>query len=103
MSAAPRLEFAIITVAQQGVVVRIGFDENVPTVAAISTRRSAARDVFLPPKCDAAIAAVSGLYRYFCFVGKHVFTRESNWKALYDNRREIIRQGWGERQKSAPR
>ena len=95
MSAALGLEFAIVAVTQQRVVVGIGLDENIATVPAIATGRSAARDVLLPAKRDATIAAISRFYRYFCFVGKHLFTRESNRKTSKVYRREIIRQGWG--------
>src|SRR5580704_7437835 len=72
VSAAPGFEFTIVTVAQQSVVVRIGFDVDVAAVAAITARGAATGDVLLPAKRDAAIATVARFDRDFCFVGKHV-------------------------------
>ena len=71
MAAAIRVEFAVVAITQQRVVVRIRFEVNVATVPAIAARRAAARDVLLPAKRDAAISAVARLHQYFCFVNKH--------------------------------
>jgi hypothetical protein len=72
MSPAFCLELAVVAIPQQRVVVRIRFDENIPAIAAVATRRAAARDVLLPPKRDTTVAAIPSLYRYFCFIRKHV-------------------------------
>ena len=69
--AAVGFEFAIVAVTQKSVVVGIRFKVNAAAMAAVAARRSAARDVLLPAKGYAAIAAVAGLDRYFCFVSKH--------------------------------
>ena len=52
-------------------------------MAAIAARRTAPRDVLLPPKCDAAVAAVAALHQDFGFINKHgspvskVYTKEA--------------------------
>ena len=71
MAAASSFEFAIVTVAKERVVVRVRFDVNVAAVSAIATRWAAARDVLLPAKREAAVAAVAGLHHDFRFVSKH--------------------------------
>jgi hypothetical protein len=71
MAAAPGFELAIVAVAKERVVVRVCFDVNVAAVPAIATRWAAARDVLLPAKREAAIAAVAGLHHDFRFVSKH--------------------------------
>src|SRR5277367_750309 len=68
---AVRLEFTIVAVTQKRVVVGIRFEVNAATVATIATGRAAARDVLLPTKRDAAVAAVARLDRYFRFISKH--------------------------------
>ena len=71
MAAAFRLEFAVETVAQQSVVMGRGFQNHIAAMTAIATGRTAARDIFLPAKGQAAIAAVSADYLNFGFVNKH--------------------------------
>ena len=71
MAAASSFEFAIVAVAKERVVVRVRFDVNVAAVSAIATRWAAARDVLLPAKREAAVAAVAGLHHDFRFVSKH--------------------------------
>ncbi len=95
MAAASGFEFAIVTVAQQGVVVRIGFDVDVAALAAIAAGRAAARDVLLPAKRDAAVAAVAGFDGDFGFIRKH-------GSPDLESLEESIRQGWEQRQKYAP-
>jgi hypothetical protein len=68
MAAASGFKFAIVAITQERVVVWIRFDVNVATVAAIATRRAAARDVLLPAKGDAAVAAVARAYVYLGFI-----------------------------------
>lgn len=71
MAAAIRFEFAIVAVAQKCVVVRIRLEINAAAVAAVASGRTAAGDEFLASKRNATVAAVAGLYQYFCFVNKH--------------------------------
>jgi hypothetical protein len=71
MAAASGFEFAIVAVAKERVVVRVRFDVNIAAVSAIATRWAAARDVLLPAKREAAVAAVAGLHHDFRFVSKH--------------------------------
>src|SRR5258707_429018 len=71
VAAAVALEFAVVAIAQQGVVVGMGFDEDAAAVAAVSAGRPAARNEFLAPKRNAAVAAIAGLHQYFCFVYEH--------------------------------
>src|ERR1700691_399404 len=95
MTAAAGFEFAIVTISQQGIVVRIGFDVDVAALAAISARRAAARDVLLPAKRDAAVAAVAGFDGDFCFIRKH-------GSPDLESLEESICQGWEQKQKYAP-
>ena len=62
MASALGLKFSIVAVAKERVVVRVRFDVDVAAVTAIATRWAAARDILLPAKRDAAIAAIAGLY-----------------------------------------
>src|ERR1700722_17148106 len=71
MAAAVGAKFAIVTVAQQRVVVGVRFEVDVPAIAAVAAGRAAARDVLLPAKRDAAVTAIATLYRNFGFVNKH--------------------------------
>src|SRR5271154_6320653 len=72
VAAANGFEFAIVAVAEERVVVRIGFDVNV-----------------------AALAAVAGFDGDFCFIRKH-------GSPDLESLEESIRQGWEQRQKYAP-
>jgi hypothetical protein len=69
--AAIGFEFAIVAVAQQRVVVGIRLQINAAAMAAVTAGWAAAGDELLASKRNAAIAAVAGLYQYFCFVNKH--------------------------------
>ncbi len=71
VAAAVGLEFAIEAVAQQRVVVRIGFEVNAAAMAAVAARGPAARHEFFAAKRDAAVPAVAGLHVDFGFVNKH--------------------------------
>jgi hypothetical protein len=71
MSAALAFEFAIIPVAQQGVVVGIRFEPHASAVPAISTRWAASRNIFFPPERHAAVPAVPSFHRNFRFINKH--------------------------------
>ena len=62
MTSALGLKFSIVAITKKSVVVRIRLDVDVAAVPAIAAGRSAARDVLLPAKRDAAIAAIAGLY-----------------------------------------
>src|SRR5277367_5412998 len=62
MSAALGLKFPVVAIAQQRVVVRICFDINIAAMPAVASGRAAARDVLLPAKRDAAIAAATRYY-----------------------------------------
>src|SRR5450432_3586195 len=65
------LEFAIVTVAQQSIVVDVGFQENASAVPAVASGRTAARNEFLAPERHASVAAMASLHEYFGFIGKH--------------------------------
>ena len=69
--AAIGFEFAIVAVAKKCVVVGIRLEINATAVATVAAGRAAAGDEFLASKRNAAVAAVTGLYEYFCFVNKH--------------------------------
>src|SRR5882762_5153606 len=71
VTAAIGLEFAIVAVAKQRVVVRVGFQIDVAAMAAVAARRTTARNIFFAPKGHAAVAAVAGLHEYFGFINEH--------------------------------
>src|SRR6266478_1264638 len=71
VAAAIGLEFAIVAVTKQGVVVGIGFEIDAAAMAAVPAGGAAARYVFFAPKGDAAVAAVAGLHQYFGFINEH--------------------------------
>src|SRR5258706_2078201 len=71
VAAAIGLEFAVVAVAQQRVVVGIGLEVDAAAAAAIAAGGSAARNVFFAAKRDAAVAAVTGFYVDFGFVNEH--------------------------------
>src|ERR1700722_2311212 len=73
MATAPSFKFAIVAVAKERVVVRVRFDVDIAAVSAIAARWATARDVLLPAKREAAVAAVAGLHHDFRFVSKHGF------------------------------
>jgi len=65
------LEFAIVAVAQQRVVVWIGFQIDVAAVAAIAAGGTSAWNVFLAPEGHATVAAATGLHENFGFINEH--------------------------------
>src|SRR5438876_9517995 len=65
------LEFAIVAVAQQCVVVRVGFQIDVAAMAAVTAGGTASRNVLLAAKSHAAVAAVAGLHENFGFINEH--------------------------------
>src|SRR5260370_33711466 len=72
------LKFAVVAVAEQGVVVRIGFQINAAPVAAIAARGPAARNKLLAAKSHPAVTAVARLYEYFVFINTPIIIlRES--------------------------
>src|SRR5580704_6356884 len=71
VTSALRQKFAIVAITQQRIVMRIRFDINIAAMPAISTGRATSRDVLLPAKRDAAIAAATGFYRNLSFICKH--------------------------------
>src|SRR5258706_7130083 len=72
MAAAIGLEFAVVAVTQQSIVVRIRFEVNAAAVAAVTSGRPAPRHKFFTPKCYAAVTAIAGLHVDFGFINKHV-------------------------------
>src|SRR5437667_4571242 len=65
------LEFTIVTVSQQRVVVWVGFKINVAAMAAVTAGGTASRNIFFAPESDAAVAAVAGLHENFGFINEH--------------------------------
>jgi hypothetical protein len=65
------LEFTIVTIAKKRVVVRVGLDVDVATIATVATRRAAARDIFFATEGHAAVATIAGLHDNFCFISEH--------------------------------
>jgi hypothetical protein len=53
----------VVTELKQGVLVNGGDQVDVAAAAAVAARRTAARDVFLPPEGHAAVAAVAGFHQ----------------------------------------
>ena len=68
VSPAIGFEFAVVAVAQQRIVVGVGFQIDAAAVAAVAAGRTTARDEFLAAKRHAAVPAVPGFHQYFCFV-----------------------------------
>ena len=64
-------ELAIVAVAQQRIVMRIRFQMHTAAVSAVSSRRSAARNVLLSPERHASVPAIPGLHINFRFINKH--------------------------------
>jgi hypothetical protein len=71
MPSAIRFKLAIVSVAQQRVVVDVRLEINAPTMAAVPARWPTPRNVFLAAKGHAAVPAVSGLHEYFRLINKH--------------------------------
>src|SRR5262249_9446163 len=72
MAAAVGFELAVVAVAEQGVVVGIGFEIDAAAVTTVATRGSATRHKLLATKRNATVAAVAGLHEYLGFVNKHL-------------------------------
>ena len=70
VAAAFGFEFAVVAIAQEGIVVRIGFNIDAAAMTAVAARGSPARNEFFTAKRDTAIAAVAGLYENFSFVNE---------------------------------
>src|SRR5260370_41861097 len=68
VGAAIGLEFAVVAVAQQRVVVLLGFPVDVAAIAAVASGGAAARNIFLAPQGHAAGTPIAGLHEYFCFI-----------------------------------
>src|ERR1700674_5526364 len=64
-------EFAIVTVAEKGVVVDGGFEIDAAAISAITAGRTAARNGFFAAQGHATGAAAAGLHEYFGFLNKH--------------------------------
>ncbi len=71
MAAAISLEFAIVAVAQQRVVVNVGFEIDAAAMTAVAAGGAAAWHVLFTPEGHAAVAAVPGLHEYFRFINEH--------------------------------
>src|SRR5690348_5782283 len=65
------LEFTIIAIAKERVVVGVRLDINVAAIAAVAAGWAAARNVFFAAKGHAAVAAIAGFDKNFGFVSKH--------------------------------
>ena len=55
----------------QGVVALARFHDDVAALAAVAAGRPAARNELLPPKGQAAVAAVAGFYSNCRFIDEH--------------------------------
>jgi hypothetical protein len=71
MAAAIGLEFAIVTVAEQCVVVNVGFEIDAAAMAAVAAGGTATGYVFFAPESHTSIAAIAGLHEYFGFINEH--------------------------------
>src|SRR5258708_28279049 len=56
---------------EQGVLMRSGYQIDIAAAAAIAAAGAAMRDIFLPPKGQAAITAIPCFYVDFDFVDEH--------------------------------
>ena len=73
VAAAVSLEFPVVTVAQQRVVVGIGFKVDTAAASTIAAGGSSAWNVFFATERDAAVATVAGFYVDFGFVNEHFY------------------------------
>src|SRR5690242_15498099 len=71
VATAVSLELAVVPVAQECVVVRVGFQQNASAIAAIAAGGAAPRDVFFTTKGYAAVSAVPRFDQDFGLVNKH--------------------------------
>jgi len=71
VAAAIGLEFAIVPVPEQRVVVRISFEIDAAAMTAVAAGRTAAGHVFFAAEGHAAVAAVSCLHEYFGLINEH--------------------------------
>ena len=65
------LEFAIVAIAEQRVVVRIRFEIDAAAGTAVAAGGTAAGHVFFAPEGHAAVAAVSRFHEYLGFINEH--------------------------------
>ena len=72
VAAAVGFEFAVVAIAQQRVVVWIGFKVDAAAGAAIAAGRSAARNIFFATERNTTVAAVAGFYIDFGFINEHL-------------------------------
>jgi glyoxylase-like metal-dependent hydrolase (beta-lactamase superfamily II) len=71
VSAAIGFEFAVVAIAKQSVVVKVGFEIDATAVAAVASGGAATWNVFFTAEGYAAIAAVTRLHEDFGFINKH--------------------------------
>jgi len=71
VAAAIGFKFAVVAVAEQRVVVGIGFEIDAAATAAIAAGGAAAGNVFFPAERDSAVAAVASFYIDFGFINEH--------------------------------
>src|SRR5260370_1181935 len=71
VTAAIGFELAIVAVAEQRIVVGIGFEIDAAAMAAVPAGGATAWHVFFAPEGNAAVAAVAGLHQYFGFINEH--------------------------------
>ena len=60
VAAAIGLEFAIVAIAEESIVIQIGFHIDAAAMASVTSGRTTARHVFLAAESHAAVAAVAG-------------------------------------------
>ena len=72
VAAAVGFEFAVVAIAQQRVVVWIGFKVDAAAAAAIAAGRSAARNIFFAAERNTTVASVAGFYIDFGFINEHL-------------------------------
>src|SRR5580704_19084427 len=71
VTSAVGVKFAIVTVAQKRVVVRVRFEVNVTPMPTVSARGAAPRNVLLSAEGHAAVSAVAAFYDDLRFVNEH--------------------------------
>ena len=90
VASALRFVFGIEAEMHQRVVAFAGLHDDVAALAAISTRRAAARDELLPAEGHAAIAAVPSFDPDFCLVDKHSRQSRSQSSAYHEPRGDSL-------------
>ena len=71
VAAAIGFEFAIVAVAEERVVIDVGFKKDAAAMAAVAAGGTAAGHILLATKGYAAVASVAGLHEYFSFINEH--------------------------------